>query len=99
MVLDINTAYLGATLLAWGNSVGDMVANVGISKRGLAQMAIVGCFAGPLFNMCVGLGISMTRTNIIAMKNGEPAPEWDITKKEFLIANVIIYPLILMLIF
>jgi len=30
--MNINTAYLGATLLAWGNSVGDMVANVGISK-------------------------------------------------------------------
>lgn len=32
IVLNINTAYLGATLLAWGNSVGDMVANVGISR-------------------------------------------------------------------
>ena len=36
IVMNINTAYLGATLLAWGNSVGDMVANVGISKRGLS---------------------------------------------------------------
>ena len=61
IVLNVNTAYLGATLLAWGNSVGDMVANVGISRRGLAQMALVGCFAGPLFNTCIGLGISLTR--------------------------------------
>lgn len=86
IVLNVNTAYLGATLLAWGNSLGDMVANVGISKRGLAQMAIVGCFAGPLFNMCIGLGLSLTRVNIVALKNGEGAPEWNITKKEYLLA-------------
>lgn len=36
MVMNINTAFLGATILAWGNSVGDFVANVGISRRGLA---------------------------------------------------------------
>jgi len=32
ILLNVNTAYLGATLLAWGNSIGDFVANVGISK-------------------------------------------------------------------
>lgn len=32
IVLSIKTAYLGITLLAWGNSIGDMVANCGIAK-------------------------------------------------------------------
>lgn len=62
-------------------------------------MAIVGCFAGPLFNMCVGLGISLTKINIIALKNDEEAPEWDIRKKAYLLPQVIIYSLIGMLIF
>ena len=67
IVFDIDPAYLGITLLAWGNSIGDMVANCGIAKRGMAQMAIVGCFAGPFFNMCIGLGISMLKANIYAI--------------------------------
>ena len=36
IVFDIDPAYLGITLLAWGNSIGDMVANCGIAKRGMA---------------------------------------------------------------
>lgn len=66
LMAGIDPAYLGITFLAMGNSVGDMVANYGVSKRGLANMAIVGCFAGPLFNMCLGLGLSMLRDGIIA---------------------------------
>lgn len=36
IILDINTAYLGITVLAIGNSLGDMVANLSVAKRGLA---------------------------------------------------------------
>jgi len=57
-----------------------MVANCGIAKRGLAQMAIVGCFAGPLFNICIGLGISFLKANINAIKNDLPPPEWSFSK-------------------
>lgn len=44
LMFGIPSAYLGITILAWGNSVGDTVANAGVAKRGLARMAITGCF-------------------------------------------------------
>jgi sodium/potassium/calcium exchanger 6 len=58
-VLDLPSAVLGLTLLAWGNSSGDFWANQAIAKLGLGQTAITACFAGPLFNMLVGFGIAL----------------------------------------
>jgi len=49
-------ALVGGTLLAWGNSAGDAAANVAIARRGLANMALTACFAGPAANLLLGLG-------------------------------------------
>ena len=46
LMFNIPTSYLGLTILAWGNSVGDTITNASVAKRGLAKMAITGCFAG-----------------------------------------------------
>ena len=50
---------LGVTVLAWGNSLMDFVNNTGLAERsrGGNSMAMTACFAGPLFNMLVGLGL------------------------------------------
>lgn len=53
------------TVLAWGNSIGDFIANTSIAKKGFAEMALTGCFAAPLFNNVLGLGFSALRTNYI----------------------------------
>ncbi|KAF5951348.1 hypothetical protein HYC85_009292 [Camellia sinensis] len=50
---------LGLTVLAWGNSVGDLVADVAIAKAGQPALAMAGCFAGPMFNMLFGLGTAL----------------------------------------
>jgi sodium/potassium/calcium exchanger 6 len=50
---------LGMTLLAWGNSSADLVANLAIAKIGLSSTALTACFAGPLFNLLLGLGVSL----------------------------------------
>ena len=57
-VLGIPPGILGLTLLAWGNSVGDISSNVSVAIKGYGEMAIAGCYAGPIFEMLVGLGAS-----------------------------------------
>ena len=65
IVLSINQSFLGITVLAWGNSVGDMVANSSVAKKGYAKMALTGCIAGPLFNLFFGLGVSLFKEIVI----------------------------------
>lgn len=58
-ILELPPSLLGLTVLAWGNSVGDLVADVAVAKAGQPAMAMAGCFAGPMFNMLVGLGTAL----------------------------------------
>jgi solute carrier family 24 (sodium/potassium/calcium exchanger), member 6 len=57
--MDLPPAILGLTVLAWGNSIGDLVADVALAKARQPEVAIAGCFAGPMFNMLVGLGTGL----------------------------------------
>jgi solute carrier family 24 (sodium/potassium/calcium exchanger), member 6 len=44
-------------VLAWGNSIGDLATNLAMARRGLSNMAMTACFASPLFNLLMGLGL------------------------------------------
>ncbi|KAG8061969.1 hypothetical protein GUJ93_ZPchr0003g17567 [Zizania palustris] len=59
-MLGVKASVLGVTVLAWGDSLGDLVSNVAMALHGGAQTAVSGCYAGPLFNTVVGLGLSLT---------------------------------------
>lgn len=59
VLLELPASLLGLTVLAWGNSVGDLVADVAVAKAGQPAMAMAGCFAGPMFNMLFGLGTGL----------------------------------------
>ena len=58
VMLSLPKTLLGLTLLAWGNCLGDMNANVAMTKKGFGEMAVTGCMAGPVFNVLMGLGLS-----------------------------------------
>jgi Ca2+/Na+ antiporter len=58
--LNVSAEILGLTVLAWGNSLGDLVADVSVARAGTPKMALAACFAGPLFNLLMGLGLSLT---------------------------------------
>ncbi|GAB6033725.1 hypothetical protein CHUAL_013837 [Chamberlinius hualienensis] len=60
VVFAIDDAILGLTVLAWGNSIGDLVANFSVARSGSRVMAISACFGGPLLNLLVGMGTSFT---------------------------------------
>lgn len=69
-IYNIAPAYLGLTVLAWGNSMGDFFSNTAVAKQGLGEMAIAGCYGGPVFNILIGLSISLT----YACSQSYPAP-------------------------
>lgn len=73
VILQISTSILGLTVLAWGNSLGDLIANLAVALsggRGGAQVAVSGCYGGPVLNLLVGLGLSL----VLACWAGYPSP-------------------------
>ncbi|KAF6019924.1 SLC8B1 [Bugula neritina] len=67
VVFQISNAILGLTLLAWGNSIGDFIADTALARKGYPRIGISACFGGPLFNLLLGVGIPFT---IGCIKNG-----------------------------
>lgn len=53
----LSQSLLAATLLAWGNSLQDLVSNVTMSATGFPLVALTACVAAPLFNLLSGIGL------------------------------------------
>eukprot|EP00927_Polykrikos_kofoidii_P017544 TRINITY_DN18010_c0_g1_i4.p1 TRINITY_DN18010_c0_g1~~TRINITY_DN18010_c0_g1_i4.p1 ORF type:complete len:561 (+),score=76.09 TRINITY_DN18010_c0_g1_i4:69-1751(+) len=62
----ISSSVLGITVLAWGNSVGDLVADTALARQGKSQTAIAGCFGSPLLSDVLGLGVALTSYTLSA---------------------------------
>ena len=63
MITLLPSTLLGLTVLTWGNSIGDTIASISISKRGFGEMALTGCIAGPTFNIMLGVGLTCLVVN------------------------------------
>jgi len=70
-IFSIQPAYIGITFIAAANSIGDIISNLTMTSLGYSVTAMTASFAGPMFNLMVGIGITMTR-NII--ESGKPLP-------------------------
>lgn len=64
LITGLPSSLLGLTILSWGNSIGDAMASLSVSKAGLGEMALIGCIAGPAFNLMFGLGMTTLVTNL-----------------------------------
>ena len=58
---NINMVILGATVLAFGNSLQDYFSNPNMSKKGFGIMAVSGTIAGQLFNLLIGFGLNLVK--------------------------------------
>uniref|UniRef100_A0A7S3EP99 Sodium/calcium exchanger membrane region domain-containing protein n=3 Tax=Rhodosorus marinus TaxID=101924 RepID=A0A7S3EP99_9RHOD len=59
-VLRISYSILGMTVLAWGNSIGDVISNSAIAKQGSPKTAVAACLSSPMFNLVFSLGAALT---------------------------------------
>ena len=57
-VTTLPQALLALTVLAWGNSLGDMASDIAMTKKGFGEMGVTATMAGPIFNVLVGQGLS-----------------------------------------
>ena len=56
----VSDAILGLTVLAWGNSIGDLVADVTVARNGYPRMGVGAAIGGPAMNMLIGIGVACT---------------------------------------
>eukprot|EP01065_Artemidia_motanka_P049414 TRINITY_DN8177_c4_g1_i1.p1 TRINITY_DN8177_c4_g1~~TRINITY_DN8177_c4_g1_i1.p1 ORF type:complete len:593 (+),score=103.32 TRINITY_DN8177_c4_g1_i1:248-2026(+) len=55
---DAGHSIMGVTIIAWANSIGDLVADTAVARAGLPHMGVAGVFGAPLLTCCLGLGLS-----------------------------------------
>ena len=69
---------MGFTVVAWGNSIGDLIANRAMARRGMPRVGVTACFSGQLMNLLLAL-ILAAFTRILT--SGNPIqfePCWNI---------------------
>jgi sodium/potassium/calcium exchanger 6 len=64
VIFQISESLLGLTILAIGNSTGDLISNLTLAKLGLSVIGINACFGAPLLYVLFGIGISGLTLNI-----------------------------------
>jgi len=63
-MIGVSSTIMGLTVLAWGNCIGDFVADMTVSNQGYPEMGIAATYGGPLFNLLIGMGLGGTIASI-----------------------------------
>lgn len=50
VISNMSDSMVGLSILALGNSVGDLFSNIALARQGYEQMAFAACFGGPLLS-------------------------------------------------
>ncbi|XP_032509783.1 mitochondrial sodium/calcium exchanger protein isoform X2 [Phocoena sinus] len=79
VVFRLSNTVLGLTLLAWGNSIGDVFSDLTLARQGYPRMAFSACFGGLIFNILVGVGLGC----LLQISRGHVAVEDDPKEKGF----------------
>ncbi|OUS48145.1 putative sodium/calcium exchanger protein [Ostreococcus tauri] len=58
-IAGVDEEIFGVSFVAWGDGLGDLIACRAVAKAGQVTMAVVACFAGPVFNLLIGLASSI----------------------------------------
>lgn len=58
LMLSMSDTVIGLGILAWGNSLGDLFANITLANRGHCRLALGACIGAPLLNLLLGFGLS-----------------------------------------
>ncbi|CAJ0597871.1 unnamed protein product [Cylicocyclus nassatus] len=66
VISQLSHEILGLTVMAWSNSIGDLVADISVVKQGYPRMAMAASIGGPLFNFLIGFGLPF----LIAVADG-----------------------------
>lgn len=64
-----DSAILGLTVVAIGDSLGDFIADTSVARAGLTDMALASTFGSPLFNEVFGLSFSFLIGTILSYPN------------------------------
>ncbi|CAJ0580700.1 unnamed protein product, partial [Mesorhabditis spiculigera] len=64
VISQLSHELLGLTILAWANSIGDLIADVAVVKQGYSNMALAAAIGGPLFNFLIGFGLPFSIARI-----------------------------------
>ncbi|KAJ1644216.1 hypothetical protein LPJ64_004086 [Coemansia asiatica] len=58
LILNLSEEIMGLTVVGFGNSLGDLVTNLTLTRMGYPMMAISACFGGPMLCLLLGVGVA-----------------------------------------
>lgn len=50
VISDMSDSFVGLSILAYGNSIGDLFSNITLARQGYQKMAFAACFGGPMLS-------------------------------------------------